>query len=150
MSAGALSGLIPMPFILDRLGRKPCLVIGAFFMLLGIALQSAAVNFAMFIAARWILGFGDILVICTAPLLIAEIAPVQDRAILVTIAGANYQSGAFIAAWTTYGTLQIKVSHPSPSDTSFFLRFDHLSNHTTRATGLGEPPVSFRVFSPYS
>ncbi len=73
----------------------------------------------MFIAARWILGFGDILVICTAPLLIAEIAPVQDRAILVTIAGANYQSGAFIAAWTTYGTLQIKVSHPSPSDTSF-------------------------------
>lgn len=112
MSAGALSGLIPMPFILDHLGRKPCLVIGAFFMLLGIALQSAAVNFAMFIAARWILGFGDILVICTAPLLIAEIAPVQDRAILVTIAGANYQSGAFIAAWTTYGTLQIQVSHP--------------------------------------
>ncbi|EED13468.1 hexose transporter, putative [Talaromyces stipitatus ATCC 10500] len=108
MSAGALSGLVPMPFIMDRLGRKPCLIIGAFFMILGIALQASAINFAMFIAARWILGFGDILVICTAPLLIAEIAPVQDRAILVTIAGANYQSGAFIAAWTTYGTLQIQ------------------------------------------
>jgi MFS family permease len=119
MSAGALSGLIPMPFILDRLGRKPCLMIGAFFMILGIALQSAAVNFAMFIAARWILGFGDILVICTAPLLIAEIAPVQDRAILVTISGANYQSGAFIAAWATYGTLQIKVSNSIPSNLAF-------------------------------
>lgn len=150
MSAGALSGLIPMPFILDRLGRKPCLIIGAFFMLLGIALQSAAVNFAMFIAARWILGFGDILVICTAPLLIAEIAPVQDRAILVTIAGANYQSGAFIAAWTTYGTLQIKVGYPSPFESAFFSRLSYISNHITRVIGLGELPVSFRVFSPYS
>lgn len=150
MSAGALSGLIPMPFILDRLGRKPCLIIGAFFMLLGIALQSAAVNFAMFIAARWILGFGDILVICTAPLLIAEIAPVQDRAILVTIAGANYQSGAFIAAWTTYGTLQIQVSYPSPPEIAFFSRSSYISNHIIRVIGLGELPVSFRVFSPYS
>ena len=64
-------------------------------------------------AARLILGFGDIIVICTAPLLIAEIAPAQDRAVLVTLAGATYHSGAFIAAWTTYGTLQI------PSDWSW-------------------------------
>ena len=148
MSAGALSGLIPMPFILDRLGRKPCLVIGAFFMLLGIALQSAAVNFAMFIAARWILGFGDILVICTAPLLIAEIAPVQDRAILVTIAGANYQSGAFIAAWTTYGTLQIQVSHPFLL-IRLSICLDRLSNRIIRVIGPGELPVSFKVSSPY-
>ncbi|KAJ5263163.1 hypothetical protein N7478_010768 [Penicillium angulare] len=62
----------------------------------------------MFVGARYILGFGDIIVICTAPLLITEIAPAQDRAILVTIAGATYHSGAFIAAWTTYGTLKIK------------------------------------------
>jgi MFS family permease len=67
----------------------------------------------MFVAARLILGLGDIIVICTAPLLIAEIAPAQDRAILVTLAGATYHSGAFIAAWTTYGTLQI------PSDWSW-------------------------------
>jgi MFS family permease len=67
-------------------------------------------NFSMFVGARFILGFGDIIVICTAPLLITEIAPAQDRAILVTIAGATYHSGAFVAAWTTYGTLKIKVS----------------------------------------
>ncbi|OJJ45051.1 hypothetical protein ASPZODRAFT_160538 [Penicilliopsis zonata CBS 506.65] len=108
MSAGALSGLLFLPFLMDRYGRKPCLVLGSLFMLLGVGLQSGALNFAMFVAARWILGVGDILVICTAPLLVAEIAPPQDRAVLVTISGATYYTGAFIAAWTTYGTLKIE------------------------------------------
>ncbi|KAJ5924933.1 hypothetical protein N7454_007572 [Penicillium verhagenii] len=107
MSAGALTGLLILPFMLDHFGRKPCLVFGSFFMLLGVALQAGSINFSMFVGARYILGFGDIIVICTAPMLITEIAPAQDRAILVTIAGATYHSGAFIAAWTTYGTLKI-------------------------------------------
>ncbi|KAJ5344034.1 uncharacterized protein N7506_003858 [Penicillium brevicompactum] len=107
MSVGALAGLTILPYMLDHWGRRICLVSGSFFMLLGVGLQSGSINFSMFVAARFILGFGDILVICTTPLLIAEIAPAQDRAILVTIAGATYHSGAFIAAWTTYGTLKI-------------------------------------------
>lgn len=110
MSVGALAGLVILPYMLDRLGRRICLVFGSFFMLFGVALQSGSTNFSMFVGARFILGFGDIIVICTAPLLITEIAPAQDRAILVTISGATYHSGAFIAAWTTYGTLKIKVS----------------------------------------
>ncbi|KAL2136885.1 hypothetical protein VTI74DRAFT_611 [Chaetomium olivicolor] len=108
MSAGALAGLLFLPFCLDRLGRKPSLIIGSLFMLLGIGLQSGASNFSMFVGGRFILGFGDIIVICTAPLLISEISPAQDRAILVTISGAAYHSGAFIAAWVTYGTLKIQ------------------------------------------
>lgn len=114
MSVGALAGLLVLPYMLDYWGRKICLVIGSLFMLLGVGLQSGAINFSMFVGARFILGFGDILVICTAPLLITEIAPAQDRAILVTIAGATYHSGAFIAAWTTYGTLRIKVRQRDP------------------------------------
>jgi MFS family permease len=113
MSVGALAGLAILPYMLDNFGRKPGLVFGSCFMLLGVALQSAAVNFQMFVAARLILGFGDIIVICTAPLLISEIAPAQDRAVLVTFSGATYHSGAFIAAWVTYGTLKI------PSDWSW-------------------------------
>jgi hypothetical protein len=81
----------------------------------------------MFIAARLVLGqyichcrirqrsnidvgFGDTIVLSSAPLLIAEIAHPQDRAVLVTLSGASYHSGAFIASWVTYGTLTIKVS----------------------------------------
>ncbi|KAJ5873088.1 hypothetical protein N7455_003631 [Penicillium solitum] len=108
MSVGALAGLVILPYMLDRLGRRICLAFGSCFMLLGVALQSGSINFSMFVGARFILWFGDIIVICTAPLLITEIAPAQDRAILVTISGATYHSGAFIAAWTTYGTLKIK------------------------------------------
>jgi sugar porter (SP) family MFS transporter len=76
-------------------------------MLLGIGLQAGSANFSMFVGGRFILGFGDIIINVTAPLLICEIAPAQDRAILVTIQGATYHSGAFIAAWVTYGTLKI-------------------------------------------
>ncbi|KAH8669179.1 putative hexose transporter [Xylariales sp. PMI_506] len=108
MSVGALCGLVFLPYIMDNWGRKPSIVLGSCIMLLGIGLQTGSNSFGMFVAARLILGFGDIIVICTAPLLIAEIAPAQDRAILVTLAGATYHSGAFIAAWTTYGTLQIQ------------------------------------------
>lgn len=130
MSVGALAGLVILPYMLDRLGRRICLVFGSFFMLLGVALQSGSINFSMFVGARFLLGFGDIIVICTAPLLITEIAPAQDRAILVTISGATYHSGAFIAAWTTYGTLKIKVSDLVKLHRSF--------SNDNRAIGLGE------------
>jgi MFS family permease len=74
MSVGTLTGLVILPFLLDRFGRKPCLF-GSMFMLLSVALQSGSLKFSMFVGARYILGFGDIIVICTAPLLITEIAP---------------------------------------------------------------------------
>jgi hypothetical protein len=78
-------------------------------MLLAVGLQAGARNFGMFVAPRLILGFGDCIVLGSAPLVIVEIAHPQDRAILVTLSGASYHSGTFIASWTTYGTLQIQV-----------------------------------------
>jgi MFS family permease len=78
-------------------------------MLFAVAIQTGAQNIGMFIAARLVLGFGDTIVLGSAPLLIAEIAHPQDRAVLVTLSGASYHSGAFIASWVTYGTLQMKV-----------------------------------------
>ncbi|SPO02018.1 probable hexose transporter [Cephalotrichum gorgonifer] len=108
MSLGSLIGLFTVPYMIDRYGRKLGLTVGCLFMLLAVGLQSGARNFGMFLAARMILGFGDAIVLGSAPLLIAEIAHPQDRAVLVTLSGASYHSGAFIASWVTYGTLQIK------------------------------------------
>lgn len=110
MSLGSLIGLPIVPYLIDWKGRKMGIVIGSVIMLLAVALQSGAQNIGMFIAARLILGFGDTIMLNSAPLLIAEIAHPQDRAVLVTLSGASYHSGAFIASWVTYGTLQIKVS----------------------------------------
>jgi len=113
MSLGSLIGLFFVPYLVDRWGRKIGVVLGCLVMLLAVGLQTGAKNFGMFVAARLLLGFGDCIVLGAAPLLITEIAHPQDRAILVTLSGASYHSGAFIASWTTYGTLQIQVSNIS-------------------------------------
>ena len=112
MSLGSLIGLLPVPYLIDWAGRKVGLYVGCVIMLLAVGLQSGAQNFGMFIAARLVLGFGNTIVLGTAPLLIAEIAHPQDRAVLVTLSASSYQSGAFIASWVTFGTLQIKVCSP--------------------------------------
>ncbi|KAF4450201.1 hypothetical protein F53441_6635 [Fusarium austroafricanum] len=108
MSLGSLIGLFVVPYLVDWAGRKIGVQIGCILMLLAVGLQAGAQNFGMFVAARIILGFGDCIVLGSAPLLIAEIAHPQDRAILVTLSGASYHSGAFISSWVTYGTLQIR------------------------------------------
>ncbi|KAL5359956.1 general substrate transporter [Aspergillus floccosus] len=108
MSLGSLIGLFFVPYLIDWRGRKIGLLIGSLIMLLAVGLQSGARNFGMFVAARIVIGFGDCIVLGSAPLLIAEIAHPQDRAVLVTLSGASYHSGAFIASWVTLGTLSIK------------------------------------------
>lgn len=110
MSLGSLIGLFFVPYMIDYAGRRVGVAVGCVIMLLAVGLQSGARNFGMFIAARLIIGFGDTIVLNSAPLLIAEISHPQDRAVLVTLSGASYHSGAFIASWATYGTLKIKVS----------------------------------------
>lgn len=107
MSLGSLIGLPFCPYIVDHWGRKMGILIGSVFLILGVALQSGANGFGMFVGGRFLLGFGMCITLSSAPLLIAELSHPQDRAILSTYMGCTYHSGAFIAAWTTYGTLQI-------------------------------------------
>ncbi|KAJ1331980.1 hexose transporter-like protein [Microdochium nivale] len=108
MSLGSLIALPMTPYLIDYAGRRSGVAIGCVIMLVAVGLQSGAQNFGMFVAARMLLGFGDSIVLGSAPLLIAEIAHPQDRATVVTLFGASYHSGAFIASWVTYGTLQIQ------------------------------------------
>jgi len=108
MSLGSLIGLLPTPYLNDYAGRRVGVAVGCVIMLVAVGLQTGAQSFGMFIAARLLLGLGDSIVLGSAPLLIAEIAHPQDRATLVTLSGASYHSGAFIASWVTYGTLQIQ------------------------------------------
>ncbi|KAI1525627.1 MelB Na+ melibiose symporter [Pyrenophora tritici-repentis] len=92
MSLGSLIGLFFTPYLIDWKGRKIGVAIGCCIMLVAVALQTGAQDIGMFIAARLILGFGDTI----------------DRAVLVTLSGASYHSGAFIASWVTYGTLKLQ------------------------------------------
>jgi MFS family permease len=137
MSLGSLIGLFVVPYLIDWAGRRAGVALGCVVMLLAVGLQTGAQNFGMFVAARILLGFGDCIVLGSAPLLIAEIAHPQDRAILVTLSGASYHSGAFISSWVTYGTLQIKVCPQRKYRNCAY------ANSEIRATGLGDSLVFF-------
>ncbi|KAJ1323886.1 hexose transporter-like protein [Microdochium nivale] len=109
-SSMTLGGLISLPFIpysCDVLGRKKSVIIGSVIIIVGVALQAGAINFPMFFAARIILGTGMTLATTAGPLLVAEIAHPQDRAILTTFMGLAYAIGSFVASWVTFGTLKI-------------------------------------------
>jgi MFS family permease len=103
--------LVALPFcawFCDRFGRKPALLVSAAILLVGVVLQGAAQNVAMFIVARGVLGFGLALNITAAPLLIMELAYPSQRAPMVSIYNSLWGLGALAAAWTTFGTFRIE------------------------------------------
>lgn len=56
--AGGLAGALSCNGIADFLGRRKALFIGAIFSLVGGALQAGSVNIGMYIAMRFVTGFG--------------------------------------------------------------------------------------------
>ncbi|KAJ5688192.1 hypothetical protein N7536_010811 [Penicillium majusculum] len=90
----------------DKFGRRPVLFVGAFVLLVGVALQATAQNLGMFIAARGIIGMGLVLNITAAPLLL-ELAFPRQQGPQVAIYNSLWNLGALVAAWVTYGTFRI-------------------------------------------
>ncbi|WPH03829.1 Hypothetical protein R9X50_00671200 [Acrodontium crateriforme] len=108
MSVGSLVALPVVPYIADYLGRRWGIIIGCLIMILGVILQSISINFRMFIAARFFLGFGIAIAHGASPLLITELVHPQHRAIFTTIYNTTWYAGSIVAAWLTYGTLRIE------------------------------------------
>ncbi|ORY17454.1 general substrate transporter [Clohesyomyces aquaticus] len=107
MFLGSLLALPITPYIADGLGRRWGICIGSSIMIFAVILQSASVNFQMFIAARFFLGFGVAIAHGSAPLLITELCHPQHRAIFTTIYNTTWYIGSIVAAWLTFGTNHI-------------------------------------------
>ncbi|KAF9729451.1 Lactose permease 16 [Paraphaeosphaeria minitans] len=107
MSLGSFVALPAIPYIADGLGRRWGICIGSIIMILAVVLQSASINFQMFVAARFFLGFGVAIAHGSAPLLITELCHPQHRAIFTTIYNTTWYFGSIVAAWLTYGTNNI-------------------------------------------
>lgn len=107
MFLGSLLALPITPYIADGLGRRWGIFIGSLVMIFAVILQSVSVNFQMFIAARFFLGFGVAIAHGAAPLLITELCHPQHRAIFTTIYNTTWYMGSIIAAWLTFGTNRI-------------------------------------------
>ncbi|KAF4501864.1 hexose transporter [Fusarium agapanthi] len=93
--------------VLDNFGRKKGMLIAAIISIIGIAIQSAAQNVAMFIVGRFILGCGVGLSSIACPTYASEVAPTKYRSIMLGIYYDIWYFGGMVAAIVTYGTSQI-------------------------------------------
>lgn len=102
---GCLMSLIAGPLV-DWRGRKECVFWSAIITMIGGVIQGAAQNIGMFIAGRFIVGFGLGLAQTSTPTLVAETAPVEWRAFALGIYYAFWGVGTLIASGVCYGVSQ--------------------------------------------
>ncbi|ETI27322.1 hypothetical protein G647_09512 [Cladophialophora carrionii CBS 160.54] len=91
----------------DWIGRKWALLAGAVVTIVGVILQAAAQNIAMFVIARIIIGFGTGASSIAAPVYLSETVPVKLRALSLALLYDFWYVGGLIAAGITYGTAKM-------------------------------------------
>ncbi|KAH8893624.1 hexose transporter [Thozetella sp. PMI_491] len=102
-----LGGLITLPIIPtfnDRFGRKHSITLGSAILATGVALQAAAINYGMFLAARLIAGMGIAFAVSGASQLLAELTHPRERAVITGLFNASWSVGSILAAGITLGT----------------------------------------------
>ncbi|RSH83924.1 hypothetical protein EHS25_005168 [Saitozyma podzolica] len=104
---GAASALPFAGYCSDILGRRTGIFVGCVLMCIGVAVQTAAQNMPMFIAARFFVGFGGTFGMLAAPGLATELAFPTHRAVITALYWTTSYLGGIAAAWTTYGTFRI-------------------------------------------
>ncbi|KAJ4345830.1 uncharacterized protein N0V89_011965 [Didymosphaeria variabile] len=100
---GALMSLFAGSLV-DWRGRKECIFWSAVITMIGGIIQGAAQNIGMFIAGRFIVGFGLGLAQVSTPTLVAETAPVQWRGFALGMYYACWGVGTLLASGVCYGT----------------------------------------------
>lgn len=59
----------------------------------------------MFVAGRFVLGFGVMIDHGSAPLIVTELAHTQHRATITAVYNSMWYFGSIVAAWVTFGYL---------------------------------------------
>ncbi|KAI0677721.1 hexose transporter [Trametes maxima] len=106
-SLGSICSLPFVPFVTDRFGRRWAIIFGSIIMVIGAALQTSSQDFAMFVVARFLLGFGIPFAIVAASSMIGELAYPKERARIGSLFNASWFIGAIVAAGVTLGTFQM-------------------------------------------
>ena len=91
-------------WLAERTGRRFPIFIGSVLLVIGAVLQCAAQNYAMFLVARMIIGFGGLIAVESSPMLVTELAYPTHRPVLVGYYNNLWYLGSLMAAWITYGT----------------------------------------------
>ncbi|GJE90048.1 MFS transporter, sugar porter [Phanerochaete sordida] len=107
---GCLAAYPFAPYVSDGFGRRTAVALGAFIMCAATVIQTASQSVGMFIAARFIIGFGLTFAASAAPVLVTELAYPSQRAPVTSLYNTLWFLGSIVAAWTTFGTFHIPTS----------------------------------------
>ncbi|KAH8680491.1 lactose permease [Ilyonectria robusta] len=102
----SLGSVAAFPFcgmIADGLGRRKCIAIGCFIVLVGTAIQAPSNTRSQFMGGRFVLGFGAAIAQAAGPVYIVELAHPAFRGVQAGIYNTFWWLGNILAAWTTYG-----------------------------------------------
>jgi sugar porter (SP) family MFS transporter len=109
-TGGTLISVLVSSQLCERFGRRYPICGGSLIIIFGSILQTAAINYGMFVAARFFIGFGLGIVATAAPPLLSEVAYPAHRGKLVSFYLVTWSLGSLIAAWITYGTFKMTNS----------------------------------------
>lgn len=88
----------------NRFGRKKSIAVGYFWLALGVSIQTAAQNPAMFVVGRLFIGGVSAFFGASAPILITEIAYPTHRSALTAVFNSGWYVGSLASAWAVFGT----------------------------------------------
>lgn len=103
-TGGMLISVLISSQVCEKFGRRYPICGGSLIIIFGSILQTAAINYSMFVASRFFVGFGLGIVATAAPPLLSEVAYPTHRGKLVSFYLVTWPLGSLIAAWITFGT----------------------------------------------
>ncbi|CEL11124.1 general substrate transporter [Aspergillus pseudodeflectus] len=109
-TGGILISVLVSSQLCEKFGRRWPICGGSIIIIFGSILQTAAINYGMFVVSRFFVGFGLGIVATAAPPLLTEVAYPTHRGKLVSFYLVTWSLGSLIAAWITYGTFKMSGS----------------------------------------
>jgi len=107
---GGFIGAFPASPVSDRYGRKPAMLIGSLFTLVGTIIQTSAFGYAQFMVGRCLLGVGISFTCVAGPSMVAELAHPRQRGTVLGFFNTFWYVGAIVAAWGSFGSGHMTTS----------------------------------------
>lgn len=110
---GCLAGALSNLWLGDKLGRRRTIILGGIIMIIGAALQTASISYAMLVVARIVTGIGNGLNTSTVPSYHAECSAADKRGAFIMIEGSLISFGIMLSYWIDIAFFWLKTSSAS-------------------------------------
>ncbi|KAK3380946.1 general substrate transporter [Podospora didyma] len=105
---GSIVSFFFTPYVADHYGRRPAIISGCIFMIIGGLLTAFSTGIGMYMGGRFLLGFGNSLSQMASPLLLTEIVHPQHRGPVTAIYNCLWNAGALLVSCIAWGTANIQ------------------------------------------